>query len=203
MRSDAAIDFLQQSDPIIGKLIEQVGPCLLDASQEQGDLFSSLARAIIHQQISNKAAASIYYKFLQLYPHQPSPTAHNILNTPDELLRGAGLSRAKVLYLKDLAQKVVDGLPTLIELEAMDDETIIQTLIQVKGIGRWTAQMLLIFRLNRQDVLPVDDLGIRAGVRKIYGLDELPDRHTTLRLGQRWKPYCTVASWYLWRSLEL
>lgn len=202
MRSDAAIDFLQQSDPIIGKLIEQVGPCLLDALQEQGDLFSSLARAIIHQQISNKAAASIYRRFLRLCPDEP-PTAHNILNTPDELLRGAGLSRAKALYLKDLAQKVVDGLPTIIELEAMDDEAIIQTLTQVKGIGRWTAQMLLIFRLNRQDVLPVDDLGIRTGIRKVYGLDELPDRHTTLRLGQRWKPYCTVASWYLWRSLEL
>lgn len=202
MHYDAAIDFLTQSDPILGKVIKQVGPCLLDASQQHGDLFSSLARAIIHQQLSTKAAASIHRTFLQLYPHQP-PTAHNILNTPDELLRGAGISRAKVLYLKDLAQKVVDGLPTLIELESMDDETVIQTLIQVKGIGRWTAQMLLIFRLNRQDVLPADDLGIRAGIRKIYGLNELPDRHTTLRLGQRWQPYCTIASWYLWRSLEL
>ncbi len=202
MRYDAAIDFLTQSDPIMGKLIKQVGPCQLSASQQHGDLFSSLSRAIIHQQLSTKAAASIYHRFLQLYPHEP-PTAHNILNTPDELLRGAGLSRAKVLYLKNLAQKVVYGLPTLIELEAMDDETIIQTLIQVKGIGRWTAQMLLIFRLNRQDVLPGDDLGIRAGIRKVYGLDKLPNKHTTLSLGQRWKPYCTVASWYLWSSLEI
>lgn len=203
MTYDAAINFLKQTDPILGQLIEQVGSCQLDAAQQHGDLFSSLSRAIIHQQLSTKAAASIYRRFLQLYPHEPSPTAHNILNTPDELLRGAGLSRAKVLYLKDLAQKVVDGLPTLIELEAMDDETIVQTLIQVKGIGRWTAQMLLIFRLNRQDVLPVDDLGIRAGIRKVYGLNELPDRHITLHLGQRWQPYCTIASWYLWRSLEL
>jgi DNA-3-methyladenine glycosylase II len=107
------------------------------------------------------------------------------------------------IYLKDLAQNILDGLPTIVELEAMDDETIIHTLIQVKGVGRWTAQMLLIFRLNRQNVLPVDDLGIRASIRRVYSLNELPNKQTILRLGQRWQPYCTVASWYLWRSLEL
>ena len=203
MTKDVAINFLKQTDPILGQLIEQIGPCQLDAAQQHGDLFSSLSKAIIHQQLSTKAAASIYRRFLQLYPNQSLPTALDILNAPVELLREVGLSRAKVLYLKDLAQNILDGLPTIVELEAMDDETIIHTLIQVKGVGRWTAQMLLIFRLNRQNVLPVDDLGIRAGIRKVYGLNELPDRHTTLRLGQRWQPYCTIASWYLWRSLEL
>ena len=203
MTYDAAINFLKQSDPILGQLIEQIGPCQLDAAQQHGDLFSSLSRAIIHQQLSTKAAASIYRRFLQLAPHQPFPTALDILNAQDELLRSVGLSRAKVLYLKDLAQKILDGLPTIVELEAMDDEAIIQTLTQVKGIGRWTVQMLLIFRLNRQDILPVDDLGVRAAIKKVYVLQELPDKHTVLRLGQKWKPYCTVASWYLWRSLEL
>jgi DNA-3-methyladenine glycosylase II len=183
--------------------IKQIGPCQLDAAQQHGDLFSSLSRAIIHQQLSTKAAATIYHRFLQLAPLQPFPTALDILNAQDELLRSVGLSRAKVLYLKDLAQKILAGLPTIVDLEAMDDEAIIQTLTQVKGIGRWTVHMLLIFRLNRQDILPVDDLGVRAAIKKVYVLQELPDKHTVLRLGQKWKPYCTVASWYLWRSLEL
>jgi DNA-3-methyladenine glycosylase II len=203
MTKDVAINFLKQTDPILGQLIEQIGPCQLDAAQQHGDLFSSLSKAIIHQQLSTKAAASIYRRFLQLYPNQSLPTALDILNAPVELLREVGLSRAKVLYLKDLAQNILDGLPTIVELEAMDDETIIHTLIQVKGVGRWTAQMLLIFRLNRQNVLPVDDLGIRASIRRVYSLNELPNKQTILRLGQRWQPYCTVASWYLWRSLEL
>ena len=118
------------------------------------------------------------------------------------MLRNVGISRQKVGYLKDLASKVLSGLPTLEELEVMDDESIIKILTQVKGIGRWSVQMLLIFRMNRCDVLPVDDLGVRAGIRKLYNLDELPDPKTIERLGQRWKPYCTIASWYIWRSLE-
>ena len=203
MSYDVAINFLKQTDPALGQVIEQIGECQLSASQQHGDLFSSLSRAIIHQQLSTKAAASIYRRFLQLDPSKPFPTALDILNAPVELLREVGLSRAKVLYLKDLAQKILDGLPTIAELETMDDEAIIQTLTQVKGIGRWTVQMLLIFRLHRQDVLPIDDLGVRAGIRKVYSLNELPDKQTVLRLGQKWQPYCTVASWYLWRSLEL
>jgi DNA-3-methyladenine glycosylase II len=203
MSYEAAVNFLKHSDPVLRQIIEQIGSCQLSASQQHGDLFCSLSRAIIHQQLSTKAATSIYRRFLQLDPSKPFPTALDILTTPDELLREVGLSRAKVLYLKDLAQKVLDGLPTVVELEAMDDEAIIQTLMQVKGIGRWTVQMLLIFRLHRQDVLPIDDLGVRAGIRKVYSLNELPDKQTILRLGQQWKPYCTVASWYLWRSLEL
>jgi DNA-3-methyladenine glycosylase II len=203
MNYDAGIDFLKQSDRVLGQLIEQIGPCLLDSSQQNGDLFSSLSRAILHQQLSTKAAAAIHRRFLQLYPNQPFPTALDILNTPEAVLRQVGVSRPKIIYLKDLATKVLSGLPTLEELEAMDDESIIRTLIPVKGIGRWTVQMLLIFRMNRFDVLPVDDLGLRAGIKKVYFLDELPSKQTVERLGQGWKPYCTIASWYLWRSLEL
>ncbi len=203
MSYQAAINFLQHSDQVLGQLIEQIGPCQLDSSQQNGDLFSSLSRAILSQQLSTKAAAAIHRRFLQLYPEKPFPLALDILNTPEEVLRNVGVSRPKISYLKDLATKVLSGLPTLEELEVMDDESIILTLTQVKGIGRWTVQMLLIFRMNRADVLPVDDLGIRAGIRKAYVLDELPSKQTVERLGQKWKPYRTIASWYLWRSLEL
>ena len=199
----AAIDFLKQSDYVLGQLIQQVGPCQLGSSQQNGDLFSSLSRAILYQQLSTKAAATIHRRFLQLYPDKPFPEALAILNTPEEVLRGVGISRPKIGYLKDLANKVLSGLPTLEELEVMDDESIIKILTQVKGVGRWSVQMLLIFRMNRYDVLPVDDLGVRAGIRKVYGLSELPSRQSVELLGQRWKPYCTIASWYLWRSLEL
>ena len=202
MNYDAAIDFLKQSDRVLGQLIEQIGPCYLDFSQQQGDLFSSLSRAILHQQLSTKAAATIHQRFLQLYAEKPFPTASDVLNTPEEVLRSVGVSRPKIGYLKDLATHVLLELPTLEELSAMDDESIIKTLTQIKGIGRWTVQMLLIFRLNRHDVLAVDDLGVRAAIRKVYGLDELPSRQTVEHLGQRWKPYCTIASWYLWRSLD-
>lgn len=197
-----AATFLQQSDPVLAQIIEQIGPCQLGSSQQNGDLFSSLSRAILYQQLSTKAAATIHHRFLKLYP-ETLPTALDILNTPEEVLRNVGISRPKISYLKDLATKVLSGLPTLEELEAMDDESVILTLTQVKGIGRWTVQMLLILRMNRYDVLPVDDLGIRAGIRKVYGLDELPSRQTVERLGQRWKPYCSIASWYLWQSLEV
>ncbi|WP_392476595.1 DNA-3-methyladenine glycosylase family protein [Nostoc sp. C110] len=139
----------------------------------------SLSRSILYQQISGKAAGSIHSKFLQLYPHSPFPTAIDILNTPDDVLRGAGISRPKVLYLKDLAQKVLDGLPTLDQLQAMEDESIIEALTPIKGVGRWTVQMLLMFRLHRLDVLPVDDLGIRAGIRRVYSL---ADNTVQLRL---------------------
>lgn len=199
---DDAVKFLGQSDPILGQAIARIGRCRLNEIAQQGDLFSALSRAIIHQQISTKAAAAIYQRFLLLYPHQ-IPTAQDVFDTPDEMLRQAGLSRPKVIYIKDLAGKILNGLPTIVELETMDDEAIVQTLTQVKGIGRWTVQMLLIFRLQRLDVLPVDDLGIRAGIRKIYGLQELPTQKIAVSLGQKWQPYRSVASWYLWRSLEI
>ena len=202
MDYSVAIATLKQSDPILASLIERIGPCQLYQVQQQGDLFYSLSRAILYQQLSTKAATAIHHRFLQLYP-DATPSAIYVLNTPDEVLRSVGISRPKILYLKDLAQKILDGLPTLTQLEAMDDEVIIQILTQVKGIGRWTVQMLLIFRLHRWNVLPVDDLGIRAGIRRTYNLLELPDKKTVEKLGQRWQPYCTIASWYLWRSLEI
>jgi DNA-3-methyladenine glycosylase II len=197
----AATSFLMQSDPILATVIERVGACQLRS--DDGDLLYCLAETIIYQQLSGKAAASIHRKFLQLYSDKPFPTATDILNTPDETLRSAGLSRAKVLYLKDLAAKVQAGFPTIADLELLDDEAIIQQLIAIKGIGRWSAQMLLIFRLNRLDVLPVDDLGVRSAIQKLYQLDDLPNKKTIEALGQKWRPYCSIAAWYLWRSLDI
>ena len=146
-----------------------------------------------------RRAAAIHRRFLQLYPTAPS--AAEILATPDDLLRSAGISRPKIAYLKDLAVKLPD-FPTLEELEDWDDEAIITRLTQVKGIGRWTVQMLLIFRLHRWDVLPTEDLGIRTAMLRLYGLPELPNKQAMLELAIPWQPYRTVASWYLWRSLD-
>lgn len=197
-----AIAALQQADPLLAEVIDRVGPCRLYEAQQSGDLLLSLSRSILYQQLSTKSATAIYQRFLQLYPNSSSPTAEAILNTPDEVLRGVGISRPKIAYLKDLAQHIVKGLPALTDLAELEDEAIIQTLMPVKGIGRWTVQMLLIFRLHRWDVLPVDDLGIRAAIRRAYQLNDLPDKKTIEQMGQAWKPYRTIASWYLWRSLD-
>jgi len=196
-----AIAHLKQSDAILAQVIEQVGSCTLGRDQQTGDLLAALSRAILYQQLSGKSAAAIHARFLQLYPGQPHPTAIDILQTPDELLRSVGISRPKIVYLKDLAQKAVDGLPTLENLAEMEDEAIIQCLTPIKGIGRWTVQMLLIFRLHRWDVWPVDDLGVRSALRRTYGLSEMPNKQQTEQFGQPWKPYRTIAAWYLWRSL--
>lgn len=184
-------------------VIQRVGHCRLNQKQKTGDLFNCLAEAILYQQLSGKAAATIHGRFLQLYPPAANPTAEDILNTGDEALRSIGISRSKVIYLKDLAQHCLNGLPSIEQLEDMEDETIIQVLTPIKGVGRWTVQMLLIFRLHRWNVLPIDDLGIRTAVRQVYGLADLPDRKTVDRLGQPWHPYRTIATWYLWRSLDL
>jgi DNA-3-methyladenine glycosylase II len=194
---------LKIADPILGRVIEQVGTCGLNQVQRSGSVFDALSRSIIYQQLSTKAATTIYERFLQIYSDYELLRPEVVLKTSDETLRGAGLSRQKITYLKDLAQHTLDGLPTIEELEELEDETIIQTLTKVKGVGRWTAQMLLIFRLNRLNVLPVDDLGVRSGIRRIYELEDLPNKKQIEAFGRKWKPYCSIASWYLWRSLEL
>ncbi|HEY9624066.1 MAG TPA: DNA-3-methyladenine glycosylase [Crinalium sp.] len=201
MDYSAATSFLQQADPTLGSVITRVGACKL--TQEQGDLLSCLAETIIYQQLSGKVAAVIHRRFLELYPNQSSLSAFDILSTPDEVLRSAGISRSKISYIKDLARCVQEGLPSLDELEGLDDEAIIKILTQVRGIGRWSVQMLLIFRLNRLDVLPVDDLGVRSAIQKLYNLEALPNKKTVEQFGAPWRPYCSIASWYLWRSLEL
>ena len=194
----AATEYLKNADPILCQVIERVGACQLTQGAKT-ELLPEIAKAIIAQQISTKAAATIYQRFLQFYADEPL-TAQALLKTSPEQLRSLGISRQKADYLVDLAQKSLH-LPSLEELEGMSDEDIIQALTQIKGVGRWTVQMLLIFRLNRQDILPVDDLGIRKAIHTLYALDELPDRKTIQRLGQLWQPYRSIASWYLWQSL--
>lgn len=197
----AAVAFLKSADPKLATVIDRVGICTLNQVQYPGDLLYALTRSIIYQQLSTKSATAIHQRFLQLYADRQI-NAEMILDTPDETLRQVGLSKQKIAYLKDLAQHTIIGLPTLTELEQLDDETIIETLTKIKGIGRWTVQMLLIFRLHRWDVLPIDDLGVRSGVRLVYKFPELPDKKTVEQLGHAWKPYRTIASWYLWRSLD-
>lgn len=201
MEKTKAINHLKQSDPILGNLIEQVEMFEL-AHPENIDLLTALSQAIIYQQISTQVATKIFQRFLQLYQQSNSGlTAQTLLDTPEEMLRSVGISRYKVRYLKDAAQKILQGFPTLSELAIMDDETVIKTLIQIKGVGQWTAQMLLIFHLERPDVLPANDLGIRNAIAKLYSLDSLPDAKTIEQLAQKWQPYRSIACRYLWRSL--
>lgn len=196
----AILQHLQASDPILGQVIEAVGPYCPGQRFAQSDLFSVLTWAIISQQISLKAANTVYQRLLDLYGDgEYSP--ENLLATSDEELRQIGLTRPKISYLKDLAQKAIATLPSLDTLHTLDDEAVIALLTQVKGIGPWTAQMLLIFRLNRLDVLPVDDLGVKRAIQKLYHLDTLPKAITIKQIAEPWRPYRSIAVWYLWRSL--
>ncbi len=200
-------NLLKQADPILGKLIDQLGDIdQVDISTTDlptNDLFSAIAKAIISQQISTKAAGTIYERFLALYADSSGLTAQELLDTPADILRSVGISRPKIIYLQDLAQKVLAGLPTIEKLQVMDDETIIRILTEIKGVGIWTVQMFLIFNLHRPDVLPVNDLGIRTAIKKLYQLETLPTQATILELGNSWKPDRSLACRYLWKSLTL
>jgi len=198
-----AVEHLRRADRTLSPLIEQVGPLRLRVKQT-ASLFLALAEAIVYQQLTGKAASTIFTRFLELFTQTPSgPTATNVQRLSAEVLRSVGLSRAKVLSLQDLAQRCAAGqLPGLQDLYDMNDQSIINCLTTVRGIGRWTVEMLLIFRLGRPDVLPAADYGVRKGFARAYGCD-LPSPKDLERHGDKWKPYRTVASWYLWRAAEL
>ena len=190
---------LLRRDPVLAALIREYGPCGLAAAQRQ-DHFSALVRAIVFQQLSTKAASTIYSRMVALLPAgQLVPEALGALT--DEQLRSAGISRQKAGYLRDLCTKVTAGVVPLDELEHMNDEQVIEALTKIKGIGRWSAEMFLMFRLHRPDVLPVGDLGIMNAVMKVYRMRKKPSPERLRRLGEAWRPYRSVASWYLWRSL--
>ncbi|MCA1562847.1 MAG: DNA-3-methyladenine glycosylase [Acidobacteria bacterium] len=191
---------LLRRDPILAALIKRHGQCGL-ASAQRADHFSALVRAITGQQLSVKAAATIYGRMVALMP-EAQPTPATLATVPDEQLRAAGMSRQKVQYLRDLSDKVLTGALPLDDLDAMSDEEVIAALTQVKGIGRWSAEMFLMFRLHRPDVLPVDDLGIVNAVHRVYRLRKRPTADRIRQIGEAWKPYRSVASWYLWRSLD-
>jgi len=200
----SALEHVRASGAAMARLIEAVGPFRLRIDRTP-NIFVALAEAIVYQQLTAKAAATIFARVRALFPRaHEGPTAEQILRASDEKLRGAGLSRAKLLALRDLATRAKTGeIPTLAEVHRMEDEAIVERLTQVRGIGRWTVEMLLIFRLGRPDVLPADDYGIRKGFATVFGKRALPARGDLEKYGARWKPYRTVASWYLWRALEL
>lgn len=198
----AAIVHLQQVDPILAGVIAHAPICNLGQENREHSLCSALVRSIIYQRISTKAAHTIYDRFLGLYPIGRFPSADEILSTPESLLRGIGLPQAKVNAIQDLAIKTLAGLPDFEELATLEDEAIITTLTQIKGIGRWSVQMLLMFQLRRLDILPTADLGIRTAIHDLYRLDVLPTPTTVEQLALPWRPYRTIACWYLWHSRD-
>jgi 3-methyladenine DNA glycosylase/8-oxoguanine DNA glycosylase len=192
---------LAASDPKLAALIARVGPCRLQV-EGLASPFAALVEAIVYQQLTGKAAQTIHGRLVGLFPqHRVSP--QRLLATHPRRLRSAGLSRAKVLALKDLAAKTLEKVvPPLRILRAMPDDEIIARLTAVRGVGRWTAEMLLIFRLGRPDVWPVTDYGVRKGYARVFSRGRLPSPKLLDQRGERWRPYRTVAAWYLWRAAE-
>jgi DNA-3-methyladenine glycosylase II len=184
-------------------LVRRIGP--LDAVKRRrgrpDDAYGSLVRTIVGQQLSTRAARSIYGRLVALFDGR-APTPHELVSTDEELLRGCGLSRPKVRYLRDLAGRVIGGTLDLGALDGLPDDEVIGQIVAVKGLGRWSADMFLMFHLGRKDVLPVGDLGVRRAVERAYGLDEIPDAATLEDIASPWSPHRTLASFYLWESLE-
>jgi DNA-3-methyladenine glycosylase II len=217
--SALALQELSSADPKLGKLIQRAGPFTLRIASAQSP-FEALVESIVYQQLHGKAAATIHRRLLESFA-EPTPnghvadhpTAQHILDAPNEQLRAAGLSKNKMLALRDLAAKTLDGtVPTLAQIRRMSDEDIVEHLTQVRGIGRWTVEMLLIFRLGRPDVLPVSDYGVRKGFALTFGKLKPTDKVTPADLpkpdvmekrAEKWKPWRSVASWYMWRACDL
>jgi 3-methyladenine DNA glycosylase/8-oxoguanine DNA glycosylase len=190
---------LRRVDPVIARVMERVGP-YRPADRTGGTHFLALIRAIVYQQLSGKAAATILGRFLALFAHD-EPTPEAILALSDEQLRAVGMSRQKASYLRDLATKVQSGALPLHHVHDLSDSDLIDHLVQVKGIGRWTAQMFLMFKLGRADVLPELDLGIQNAIKRAYRRRRVGPKDV-LKIGAKWTPYSSIACWYLWRSLE-
>ena len=186
-----------RKDPLLTDIIDIVGDYTL---KKRNHHFSVLVESIISQQLATGAAEAIFKRFKNLYPK--FPTASEILSTRKSKLRLVGLSGMKIEYLKDLSRHIEQGRLDMKSLAKKSDEDVIASLTQVKGIGRWTAEMFLIFSLGRQDVFPVDDLGLRKGVQRIFSMPDIPKPKEVEKIGQRWKPYRTIVTWYLWKSLQ-
>ncbi len=194
---------LAGADPPLGRLMARVGEYGLQPRRAQS-LFAALARAIVYQQLSGQAAATILGRVVALFAPKRFPTPGDLLAIPPERLRAAGLSAAKTAALRDLAARTLDGtVPPMARIRRMEDEAIVAQLTQVRGIGRWTVEMLLMFGLGRPDVLPLGDLGVRKGFAVTFRVRGLPEPEVIARRAERWRPYRSVASWYLWRALEL
>jgi DNA-3-methyladenine glycosylase II len=191
---------LKRTDPVLARVIEAVGPCRFQLRNE-GTHYQALTRSIVYQQLSGKAAGTILGRFNALYD-EGNPTPEAVLETSDEKLRAVGLSRQKIGYLRDLSAKIAAGALPLDAIHERADHEIIDHLVQVKGIGRWTAQMFLMFRLGRPDVLPELDLGIQNAIQRAYRMRKRPTPKQVKKIGAKWSPHSTIACWYLWRSLD-
>jgi DNA-3-methyladenine glycosylase II len=192
-----AINHLRRADPVLSAIIQRVGDYRIQFREPN---FESLVRSIVYQQLSGKVASVIYGRLSAAVKGRVRP--EEILKLRPDRMRRLGLSKQKTAYIRDLARHARDRRVTFEELPALGDTEVIERLTQVKGIGVWTVQMFLIFALQRHDVLPTGDLGIRNAIRKAYSLDELPTPDEMEAMATKWRPYCSVASWYLWRSLE-
>jgi len=198
----AACAHLAAADPVLAGIMARAGAFTMRPARTQS-LFAALLESIVYQQLSGKAAATIHGRVIRLFAPKRHPSPDELLAVSDERLRAAGLSRNKAAALRDLARHARDGtLPPLARARTLDDEELIQRLSAVRGVGRWTAEMILIFRLGRPDVLPLGDLGVRKGFQRTFGMRRLPHAVTIERRAARWRPYRSVASWYLWRSLD-
>jgi DNA-3-methyladenine glycosylase II len=194
-----AVNHLRRVDPVMASVIDTVGPCRWTVATQLTP-FAALARSIVYQQLSGKAAATIYGRVETLFGGAVHPSG--FARFTDDELRACGLSRQKLSYLRDFAARVIGGELPIDALGDLPDDDVVGHLTRVKGVGKWTAQMFLMFRLGRPDILPELDLGIRKGVQRAYRLRKLPTPERVLKIGAQWSPYRTIASWYLWRSLE-
>jgi DNA-3-methyladenine glycosylase II len=197
-----AVRHLSERDEHLKRLIEEVAPFAIEYEESQNP-YEILMESIVYQSISGKAAATIFGRIKALGLDGRPPSPQQMLKLPAAKLRKAGLSGAKVAAMKDLAKKTIEGIvPTLEEAQALSDDELVERLVSVRGIGAWTVEMFLIFRLGRPDVLPIHDLGVKKGWSVTYGKKHMPKPQELLKFGERWRPYRTVASWYMWRSFE-
>jgi 3-methyladenine DNA glycosylase/8-oxoguanine DNA glycosylase len=197
----AAASELAQADAALAAIIRHVGPCRLRVAW-RSHYFRALVEAIVYQQLSGKAAATILARFRSLYPGSRFPAPEQILGTPVDRFRAAGLSKQKTSYIRDLASRAAAGAFPAKRLASLPDEAVIAHLTEIKGIGQWTAEMFLIFCLGRPDILSPSDLGIRKAVQRAYGYKSLPSTRTVERHGRKWIPYRSIACWYLWASVD-
>jgi len=201
--SAIALQHLRKQDHILAALIKRVGPCPL-APRRGIQPWQALTRSVAYQQLNGTAATTIFNRFLALFPDTKFPTPEQIVARPDEKLRSAGLSRAKTAAIKDIAAKTIAGVvPDRQRIRKLSDTEIIERLTTIRGVGPWTVEMLLMFTLGRPDVLPATDYGVRSGFALVYGLKKLPAPKDILAHGERWRPYRSVASWYMWQAIDL
>ncbi len=199
----AALKHLAAVDPVMRKLIRAIGPCALKPETKRSP-FQSLVQAVAHQQLNGTAADTILTRFKKLFPGKKFPRPEDLAKVTDKQIRACGFSFAKIAAIRDIAAKTLDGtIPSSRAIAKLSDEEIVTRLTEARGVGRWTVEMLLVFQLGREDVLPVDDFGVRNGFRLAHKKREMPKPKTLAAFGEKWKPHRTTAAWYLWRAADL